>query len=258
MMKKILFMTIAALLVSPSLMAVPVGTSKAEIKLYKAYISANGDCSDPTVFYDAEDDTDNATRAQDANGNYYIVYDMDGGTTVTEAAIAEGTYNCVIFKISDYITFSPDAIEVEPCVSSNTPFGDLVCTCDPTQDYEIDVCWDFNGDGNGASVYDPESETTGTCTAAINTEDIVWVYISTYSTNTEGGETLSSHTPPTESGDDSNGHPLSTGTINLTTDMTGTFIFGTDGRVRTETIPPSEGGGTRCEMGEPTFGFAAE
>lgn len=242
MTKKILFMTVAALLVSPSLMAA-VGTSKAEIKLYKAYISANGDCSSPTVFYDAEDDTDNATRTQDANGNYYIVYDMDGGETITEAAIAEGTYNCVIVKITDFITFSPDADEGAACVSG--------------QDYTIDVCWDTDDSGTGAPVYDPENGTTGNCTAAINTEDIVWIYISTYSTGTTGEE-VNSWTPPTESGDALNGHSLSTGTINFTTDMTGTFIFGTDDKVQTETIPPSQGGGTRCEMLPSDFGFTAE
>jgi hypothetical protein len=231
MIKKILFMTVAALLVSPSLMAVPVGTSKAEVKLYKAYISANGDCSSPTVFYDAEDDTDNATRTQDANGNYYIVYDMNGGETITEATITEGTYNCVIFKMSDQITFSPDADEGALCVSG--------------QDYTIDVCW------AGESVYDPENETTGNCTSGRGTDDTVWIYISTYSTITAGDpETVGSWTPPTQSGDDSNGWSLTTGTINLTTDMTGTFIFGTDGKVWTSY--------SQCQMGAPDFGFTVE
>ena len=254
MIKKILFMTVAALLVSPSLMAVPVGTSKAEMKLYKAYISANGDCSSPTVFYNAEEDMDN--RVQDASGNYYIVYDLDVGAIIAEAAIAEGTYNCVIIKVTDYLTFSPDAVEAEPCESDNTP-EDLVCICDPAEDYTIDVCWDTDDSGAGAPVYDPENGTTGNCTAGIGTEDVVWIYISTYSTGTSGAE-VSSFTPPTASGDPLNGHSLATGTINFTTDMTGTFIFGTDDKVHTATIPLSQGGGTRCEMLPCDFGFTAE
>jgi len=227
-MKKIFVLIIFSLLISPPLLAT-TGTSSAVVKFYKGYISANGDCSDPTVFYNAEDDTDN--RIEDGDGNYYIEVDFNAVPTIGTGTISEGTYYCVIFEMSDQITFSPEADDGAGCEASET--------------YTIDVCYDY---GSGSpSIYDPENETTSTCTAASGTEDMVWTYVSTWSTATEGAEDHQAFLPPSSNGDADRGFSLSTGEISFTEDMTGTFIFGTADKVATQ--------GASCGMEPPDFGF---
>lgn len=238
-MKKIILLVAVCLLMSPSVMAQTADTSSATVHLYKAYISANGNCASATAFYDAADDTTN--RVADANGNYYVNVDMNTDPTIGSGTLADGTYNCVIFKMSDQNGFVPATDAGSACVAGTT--------------YTIDVCYDYTGGGSPPTTYDPETGATTSCTEATGTEDVVWVYISTYSTATEGDQFHSAFMPPTASGDSDHGFALGTGTINFTSDMTGTFVFGTAGKVLTR---EERDGTLRCDMQPPNFGFTAE
>lgn len=238
-MKKIIFFAMACLLISLPAMAQTASTSSTTVHLYKAYISANGDCSSAVAFFDAASDT--ANRVADASGNYYISVDMNTNPTAGSGAIADGTYNCIIFKMSDQNTFIPSADAGSACSAGTT--------------YTIDVCYDYTGSGTPPSTYNPETGASVPCTAATGTEDVVWVYISTYATATEGDPSHNAFSPPTSNGDSVHGFALGSGTINFTSDMTGTFIFGTTDKVLTR---EERDGTVRCDMQPPNFGFTAQ
>lgn len=127
MKKQFIYIIIVSLLIAlaPQVMAA-VGTAEATVKLYRAYLSENADCSDPVLFLDGE--------AEEA-GHFEV--DMDATPTIGEGTIAEGTYQCVIFKMSDQVTFTPDATEDE-CIAG-------------TQ-VEMDVCGDHGEEGTAPTV----------------------------------------------------------------------------------------------------------
>lgn len=199
-----------------------VGTSEATLKLYQAYLSPNGDCSDAVLFLDPEN--------EEAAG--FAEVDMNTGPTIGSGPIAEGFYKCVIFKMSDSITFTPNANDGTTCVAGvqNT----------------VDICKD---NGSGA----PEvTDNNGTVTTCTDNEDTVWVYVSTFATSTEGGDNHNAFSPPVSDGDADHAFNLEHEVI-ISGDTEGTFIFNTDGKIE-ETTNFS---GSHCEMNPPTFAFTA-
>lgn len=227
-MKK-LILTLAFLLIAAPAMA-GVDTASALVKLYKAYASTSGLCTSPVTFFNAEGDA--ATYPL----GYSEVDFASAVNTIGTGTIADGTYNCVIFKISDHVTFVPAANEGTECVAGTS--------------YTIDVCQDW---GIGApTITNPDTGATTTCTS---NEDIVWIYLSTYSTNSGGSPDNQSFTPPTANGDSTNGVNL-TSAMTVSADLTGTFVFGTAGRVAT--LPHGPGQTDICNMDQPTFGFSTQ
>jgi hypothetical protein len=219
---KTLLMIFSFLLICSSSWA-QVGASNATIKLYQAYLSTSGDCSSPVLFLDPETDTTNFP-------NGYAEVDMASGPTIGSGSIAEGTYICAIFKMSDQISFVPDANN-GACVSGTT--------------YNIDVCMD---NGGGAPTVTDKDGTTSTCNTANLTEDTIWVYISTFATTTTGAQNHNAFAPPTQNGDGDNAFKLNND-ITISGDVTGTFTFGVAGKVGPD-------GGGDCGFEPPDFGFA--
>lgn len=218
-MKKLILTLVFLLVAVPAVAG--VDTSSTVIKLYKAYASTSGLCTDPVVFLNAENDTTTYPHG-------YSEVDFDSANnTIGTGTIADGTYNCVIFKMSDFVTFVPVANEGTECVAGTS--------------YTYDVC------NRGETIVNPETGATTTCTA--DNEDTVWAYLSTYSTDTAG--LSEAFMPPTAEGDATHGIQLEAAMV-VSADLTGTFVFGTAGRVRTY----SEG--NVCELQQPSFGFSAQ
>lgn len=226
-MKKFLIV-LAILFMSASAMAAPVGTSSAIVKVYKAYASTSGLCTNPVTFFDASTDTTTYP-----NG-YSEVNFNDPNNSIGSGSLADGTYNCVIFKMSDSITFVPDADEGTQCVAGVS--------------VTMDVCGVFF-EGDSMTITNPEDGSTTNCS---NDEDILYVYISTYSTSTEGAQDQQAFAPPTSNGDATNGFNLSSPMI-VSDNGTGTFTFGTSGKVQTQQMSEAI---YRCGMEPPNFGFA--
>jgi hypothetical protein len=217
-MKRIIVFVALCLLISPSVMA-GVDTSSAIVKVYRTYLSLNGDCSDPTVVWNADDSDETAFESVDMNIGPTL------GTMTVPATETGAPYKCVIFKMSDEINFVPAANSGAACVAGTS--------------YTINVCL------AGTAVWDADNWAAGT--DCVTGEDIVWLYISTYSTATAGSPTTDSFVPPTSDGDGDRGHSLSTGSFEVESDGDIlTFIFGTDG------IVESQWG--ECDMGPPDFG----
>lgn len=223
--------TLCMLLIFASSPAWALDTATAYVKLYKAYLSASGDCSNPVAFLSPETDTANFPLG-------YAEMDMVAGPTFGTGTIADGTYNCVIFKMSDQIRFTPSGTSG---------------TCTAGEEVTMDVCYDY-GSGSPPTIRNAETGAETTCTAARGTADTIWIYISTYSTTTEGTPTHSPFLPPTSNGDADRGFDLQSGTITISGNVTGTFVFGTAGKV--DSLPHGPGGSAVCDMQPPDFSFS--
>ena len=212
-MKKMLFLTFV--LCFPWFARAAVNTQSATIKVYKVYFSASGNCANPIVVLNGE-----TTSAG------FIQINMASNPTIGSGTITDGTYPCVIFKMSDQVTFAPSDSEGS-CVDGTS--------------YTIDVCKDY-GFGN-PPVTNAESGATSNCDS---TENTIWVYMSTFSTTTTGAAANNPFTPPTSNGDSARGMQLS-GTVTVSGGLAGTFVFGTNGKVI--------GTGLTCDMNPPDFAF---
>ena len=84
-------------------------------KFYAAWISPNEDCSSPVLLQD-----------HGADGKIVEFY---SGETIFSGSPADGTYKCLIIKMSDFQTFVPDAV-----AGARWP---TVCTTGTTYDEDI-------------------------------------------------------------------------------------------------------------------------
>lgn len=223
MKKQFIYLFVISLLVAVAPQAIAtVGTAEATVKLYRAYLSANADCSSPVLFLDGE-----------AEAAGYFEVDMAAAPTIGEGTIAEGTYQCVIFKLSDQVTFTPDATEDD---------------CTAGTQVEMDVCRDYGEEGSAPTVVNATTGEETTCNSEDGVEDTIWVYVSTGSTTT-GGDESGEHNafePPTDS-EPANGFLLNDEIV-ISGNITGTFIFGTDDKVSSNF--------GECDMQAPDFGFS--
>lgn len=229
-MKKIFF---AMFLMASMASAAHAATNPtvATVRLYKAYMSASGDCSSPSTFFDAASDPTTYPSG-------YAEVDMVTGPTIGQGTIADGTYPCVIFKMSDQLTFRPLANDGTACVAGTA--------------YTIDIC-SSHGGATTPSTKNPETGLTISCTEADGSEDVVWVYVSTYSTATTGSLDNNAFLPPTSSSDPLHGFSLASGAITISGNITGTFVFGVNGTIAS--LPYGPGGTDICNMNPPSFGF---
>lgn len=223
-MKKILFSIFLSLFML-SVAHAATSPTVATVKLYKAWMSPNGDCSSPVSFFDG--------------GATPTAVDMVTGPTLGTGSLAAGTYRCVIFQMSDQVSFTPAANDGTACVAGTS--------------YTIDVCSSHDGGMTTPSTKNPETGATVSCTAADGTDDTVWVYISTYSTATTGSAQSNPFTPPTQSGDADHGFSLASGAITISSNITGTFVFGVNNTLAT--LPYGPNGTDVCSMEPPSFGF---
>ena len=220
-MKKTFYLFLLSLLISTPAFA-GGDASSATVKIYKAYMSTSGDCSSPVVFLDAENDPTDFP-------NGYAAVDFIKNPTIGSGSIADGAYKCVIFKMSDRLTFVSAYSDGDQCVDGTT--------------YTVDLC-------NTSS---QNAETGATVACSDNTDDAVWVYFSTYSAFVETGscEDCNTFVPPASNGDAKHALKLDN-EVTLSSDIIGTLVFGTAGKVVTESMTE---GGFRCGLQPPDMSF---
>jgi len=208
---RILTLVTITLLSIPSAHALYSGSPAAlKIKLYKFAVSTNADCSNPVVV------VDNSSNPQ--------FVDMLGSPNFGSGALASGTYQCVIFEMSDNIQFKVGSDGTGNCVANTT--------------YTLDVS---RGDN-----YELIDGTEGTTNSTYGHDDRVALHISTASTSTGGGAGTNAWLRPTAGNEATRGFKLS-GALTVAGDATGTFVVDGTGQV--------SDGGTSCDMGPPVFSF---
>lgn len=82
-----------------------VDPSSFEMEFYRIYLATNEDCSSPILVAD--------------NGATPVAYDLLSDPTIFDASGTPGTYDCLILRISDVLTFVPATSE-GPCVAGTT------------------------------------------------------------------------------------------------------------------------------------------
>ncbi len=190
--------------------------TKLEVKVYGVYISKNEDCSSPV-----ETLSNAAPDYQDLLSAPTLV-DKDNGD-----GSLNGTYKCVIIKMSDQIRVTPKTSTDGGMCVAGTAFVTGVCG--------------VHGSGPGSTQQKQDLE--GTITDCTNNEDIVFIYISRgTATGSEGDYTfLTPTTTETDRG------------VNLGADLvisgsqSSEFVINASGQVG-----ESEGA---CGMERPTFTF---
>jgi hypothetical protein len=119
------------------------------IGMYALWISANGDCSDPTLVQDY--------------GLAGSVKDFAQSPVLFSAAAVEGSYECLLIRMSDVVSFSPA-----------TTFGN----CTAGTDYEMDIYRVGETDWRDADL----NPITGTGTDSVPSNDRVTLVITTDTT----------------------------------------------------------------------------
>ncbi len=190
-----------------------VSASSVSIKIYDAWISTSETCANPTkVFHSESGET----------------FNMASSPTISSTSVAQGTYPCIIAKMSDNITFSPQTSEG---------------SCTAGASYTIDVC---RAEENRSST-DPDGNTvTCTGTHGVPAVNQITIYISTFSTNdiTNGGSG-NEFAAPTAS-NRNQGIKLSSPLV-VTATTSGTFF--------TDFTNKISGAQSSCDLDPPVFGF---
>jgi len=86
------------------------GPSTMPIRMYALYVSPNADCTSPVLVQDY--------------GAEGVVKDFVAHPVLFQAEPAAGTYQCMIFRMSDVLTMKPSK-SFGPCDSSQTYIGDI-------------------------------------------------------------------------------------------------------------------------------------
>lgn len=202
-----------------------VDPTELNISIYKMYVSDSEDCSNPITVFDAETDS---SLFPFGFSEQNVLTDPTFG----EGSIENGTYPCIIFKMSDIINFTPE--ETEGNCIAGTP-------------YELDVCVDR---GQGAPVTNAETGETFECSATIDESVPIWLYVSTGATSSGGGEGSNPMEPPTGAGDAEHGINLGSALV-VNGALTAVLVVDGNGKITTN----SEG---ECEMQPPVFSFETE
>jgi len=198
--------------------------SSVKLKLYKFAVSTSADCSDPVII-DIVDDPE--------------YQEMNGVTLIDDAAIASGTYPCVILEMSDHVKFTPE-------VATGS------CT---TTEITRDVCQPRGDDEN------PEEEvihrltdegeiiTTATCTTG-DDRVTLWLTTARELLTEEEEESLEDservHNIMEKPNGTSGGDHLSAALI-VSGETVGRFKADFDGKVT--------GDREECELQKPVWGF---
>ncbi len=207
----------------------------ATMLVYKAYLYTSPTCSGtPEVIID--------------NGATPVAFDMTSNPTLGSANIADGTYKCFAFKMSDSVTFTSEST--------------LGSTCVAGQSYTMDVCKPITNSGGGTFTpyyYDPDINNDPTQNAGYSActtgTDKIWIFVSRIGTS-NSSSVANPFAPPTSTGGCNNPNDPSTycgmklnNDIIVSGTTSGTFIFGTDNKVSDTANPGS------CDMDAPDFGF---
>ena len=224
-MKRIVF--ILLFLLSSNLAFAGVNAELANFKIYKVYFSTNGDCSDPIVVLDASAD-------HDLYPNGYKQINVIANPLIAKETVSEGNYKCVIFELSDSVTFTP---------------AETIGICEVGTEYTINICQPYTGDEEAVTT-DPETGTTAVCSSSSGR---MWVYISLWSVTGTGP--ANPYKPPISSNDPTNGSRLGS-VVSVSKDITGTFVVDTEEKVASRAT--GVGGTQECGMEQPNFSFRTE
>lgn len=203
-----------------SLALTSTSPSYSQLTIYGFAVSANQDCSNPTVVF------------SDASG---IPVDMNAGPEIGSGSLANGTYECVIIEMSDSITFRP---------------ADSLTTCNKDTEYQLNVC----PSGFTSTLIDG---TSVTCTDGA--DERVAVYLSTMSTVSNPGAdstceadftACNAFTAPTSS-TTGNGLTLQNA---LTVSAAGSGTFNMDATNKVSDVG-DQNGNPMCDMGPPIWSF---
>lgn len=191
--------------------AMALDASSLKLQVYSVMLSTSPLCTSPVTVFSSPTATE---------------VDFLSNPTLGSGNPADGTYQCVIIKMSDLIKFKPSA-------SSGS--------CTAGTEYVADVCRSDNGgttrapDATGAT-------TTCTGTDAAPNADAVYLYLTTNASAGSGGQTF---IQPTSTS--------STSGLNLTAPLTiagsakSKFVVNATGKV--------SGSDVTCGMNPPVFGF---
>ena len=209
-MKSIKFALLGAALLSSSAMALDASSLK--LQVYSVMLSTSPLCTSPVTVFSSATPTE---------------VDFLAAPTLGSGSPPDGTYNCVIIKMSDLIKFTPSA---------------SAGLCTSGTQYVADVCRSDNGGMTQAP------DAAGAPSACFGTDvapqsDAVYLYLTTNATaGTGGGNTF---LQPTSAS--------STNGLNLTSPLViaGTssskFVVNATGKVGSDA--------TGCGMNPPVFGF---
>lgn len=194
-----------------------VNPTSVYLKIYAILASTNTDCSDPVVVM---------------SSSTPVEVDMLTAPELGGGSMDDGTYPCVIMKMSDIIRFTPES---------------TTGVCTGGTEYTIDVC---RADNSGT--YTPVtisgstatygSETACAGTSGSNSEDIVSLFLSTASTATGGGEGNAFARPTVAT----NGFNLSSAFV-VSGTGSGEFIVNFNDKI--------DGSSSECDVQPPVFGF---
>jgi hypothetical protein len=189
-----------------------VSPSSLVIKLYALWVSPNTDCSNPINLFDG--------------GGAAMNFDMIKAPTLGGGNPADGTYPCLIMKMSSVITYSPASSEG---------------SCSAGASYSASVCRADNGGTTtpfDGSSFNADTACTGTAASNPPVDNTVFLYLSTVSTGTNNA-----FNRPT----------VATKGINLgapfvvSGSTAGTFVVNANGKI--------DGSGASCGMNPPVFSF---
>lgn len=217
---KSLFLVVAVLSFCISTPALAlVNASSLKLKVFTVAISESTACDDPIVIFDSP-------SAQEV--------DFLNNPNLGNGEAPDGTYNCVIIRMSDTIKFTPETTEG---------------SCTAGVENDLDICI---ANGTTTTEFDPVSAEFGSnvsCTGAGNLavgSDTVTVFMTT---NSPAGGSTTDFTKPTSESDTTNGinlaSPLIVGGVSNTK-----FVANANGKV--------DGSAGQCAMNPPDFSFAAE
>ncbi len=187
----------------------------AYMKVYAAAVSTSEFCTNPVVLFDS---------ASPREVNMFESPTLGGGS------IPDGTYRCMIMKISDTIRFKPAVNDGTACLSST--------------EYNLDIC------RSGTTGQNPITGASISCSGAtINAvgSDTIYVFLSTTSTNTSGTGT-NPFTPPTSSSSGTQGMNLASPFV-VSGSSSGQFVMNLTNKVDGTGSAPS------CDLLPPVFSF---
>ena len=208
-MKSIKFALLGAALLSSSAMALDAGSLK--LQVYSVMLSTSPLCTSPVTVFSSATPTE---------------VDFLATPTLGSGSPPDGTYNCVVIKMSDLIKFTPSA---------------SAGLCTAGTQYVADVCRSDNGGMTQAP------DAAGAPTACFGTDvapqsDAVYLYLTTNATAGTGGNTFMQPTSAS-----------STNGLNLTSPLViagssrSKFVVNATGKVGSDA--------TSCGMNPPVFGF---
>lgn len=191
--------------------AAPVAASSFKIKIKRVAVSTIGDCSNPTIVYDS---------GKDLAGIEYV--DLAANPNLfSQATVANGTYNCVIWEVSDVVKFTPAGNDGASCTIAG---GELT----------RDICgYGFDLHSADAATINPNKLIDGVANYACTTtaEEVKPLYFSTWSTATTG-DGVQTGVPPTQQNDATKGLKLASPIV-VSGATQGILEFDTTGAITT-------------------------